>query len=338
MNKAPQSKLLSLVALAGAVALVVVASLIHPAWRGALGAAGIAVMVAVVAVLLSTSGSWARGQGISLAAACAGVVGIGAVALVAVAYIGMIGGDTAAASVSKSTGRDEGAALSLQESNNAIQPPGYAHDLGAHPAFTQFMTMDDAAVLADVPGGTLLPNEVDTLRTQLSESRAFAESHNTVEKAMADGFYNTTNDVPYMGAHFISSKYLMDGVFDPAKPEGLLFSKLGNPDGEWQLVGVWYLIVPGLNPGVTDTLPPEGFAGRLDLWHQHYGLCTRGGIISENNTAEGCSTDHGNFIGDLRWMMHVWVYPEGADNPEGVFTYLNANLFEMQQGLVQAAP
>jgi hypothetical protein len=89
---------------------------------------------------------------------------------------------------------------------------------------------------------------------------------------------------------------------------------------------------------VTAELPPEGFAGNLDLWHTHFGLCTRAGVISENNTAEGCAADNGNFIGDLRWMMHVWVYPEGADNPEGVFTYLNANLYEMQQGLVQAGP
>lgn len=338
MIRSPASKLVWLLALAGAVSLVVIAASIHPAWNGVLGAVGIAVMVAVVAVLLSTSRSWTRGQGVSLAAASAGVVGIGALALVAVAYIGMIGGDTTAANVSKSTAKDEGAALSLQESNNAIQPPGYAHDLGAHPAFSQFMSMDGATVLANVPGGTLLPNEVDTLKGQLAESRAFAESHDTVEKAMADGFYNTTNDVPYMGAHFLNSQYIADGVFDAAKPEGLLFSKRGDPNGDWKLVGVWYLIIPGMNPGVTDTLPPEGFAGRLDLWHQHYGLCTRDGIISENNTAEGCSTDHGNFIGDLRWMMHVWVYPEGADNPEGVFTYLNANLFDMQQGSVQAKP
>lgn len=38
-------------------------------------------------------------------------------------------------------------------------------------------------------------------------------------------------------------------------------------------------------------------------------------------------------------MMHVWVWPETADNPDGVFTYLNAGLFEQQsQGNVQGEP
>jgi hypothetical protein len=141
-----------------------------------------------------------------------------------------------------------------------------------------------------------------------------------------------------MGAHFINGEFLRDGVFDAGKPEGLLFSKLGGgPDAEWQLVGVWYLIIPGGAQGVTASIPPEGFKGTLDLWHEHYGLCTRAGIISENNTQEGCTADNGNFVGDLRWMMHVWVWPETADNPDGVFTYLNIGLWR-QQGNVQGEP
>jgi hypothetical protein len=193
------------------------------------------------------------------------------------------------------------------------------------------MAMENADVLASVPGGTLLPNEVDVLKGELAAARQFALDHNTIEKAEAAGFYNTTNDVPFMGAHLLNSEYLTDGVFDAGKPEGLLFSKLGNPDGEWQLVGVWYLLLPG-QAGATIDTPPEGFAGNLDLWHTHFGLCTRQGIISENNTAEGCRADNGRWIGDLRWMMHTWVWPEAGDNPEGVFTYLNADLYEKQQG------
>jgi len=320
-------------------------------WTEALAVAGIGVMVVAIALVLGTSQGWTESRGVSLAGISIAVVGIGAVALAVVMYAGgagsasssnggnvSSGGGQGPSSGSPPAGQDEnrdqdaeGVALSQQVSNNEVQPPGYAHDVGSHPRFEEFMALDNAGLLASVPGGTLVPSEVDTLKGELAAARQFALDHNTVEKAQAAGFYNTTNDVPFMGAHFINSEYLTDGVFDAGKPEGLLFSRLGNPGGEWQLVGVWYLLIPG-QAGGTESTPPEGFAGNLDLWHTHYGLCTRAGIISENNTAEGCSADSGRFIGDLRWMMHVWVWPEAGDNPEGVFTYLNADLYEKQQG------
>lgn len=299
------------------------------------------------AVLLGTAQGWANGTRLSLAAASTAVVGLGALALVVVTYVGGVGDvgmpDSSAAQDSgdgthvASDTTDEGAALTEQISNNEIQPPGYAHDVGGHPTYFQFMSMDKASLLRSVPGGTVTPDEVEVLQGQLGAARAFAEAHNTLEKAQADGYFITTNDVPFMGAHLINATYLADGVFDAGKPEGLLFSKLGNPDGEWQIVGVWYLLIPGLTKGTTATIPPEGFAGNLDLWHEHHGLCVRAGIISEDNTHEGCVADDGRWIGDLRWMMHVWVWPENAENPEGVFTYLNANLWEKQQS-VQAGP
>jgi hypothetical protein len=30
-------------------------------------------------------------------------------------------------------------------------------------------------------------------------------------------------------------------------------------------------------------------------------------------------------------MMHVWVTPETTENPQGVFAYLNNDLFQKQQ-------
>jgi hypothetical protein len=338
---ASKGRVVPLAALAVAVGLVVLTVTLSvtvdsAGWTEAAAAAGIAATVVAAAVMLGTAQGWANGTKMSLAAISTAVMGIGALALAIVTYAGGAGD----AGISTSAANDvsqEGAALASQVSNNEAQPPGYAHDVGQQPTSLQFAEMDNATVLANVPGGTLLPNEVDTLRTEVAEARAFALEHNTVDKARAAGYYNTTNDVPFMGAHFLNSEYLTDGVFDAAKPEGLLFSKLGNPDGEWQLVGVWYLLLPG-QAGATVETPPEGFAGNLDLWHAHYGLCTRAGIISENNTYEGCAADNGNWIGDLRWMMHAWVYPEGgADNSEGVFVYLNEDLFE-QQSLVETGP
>ena len=355
---ASKSRLLPLVLLTGAAALVIVTVALgawldgDAGWTQATAAAGLAATVAAAGVLLATAQGWANGTRLSLAAIATAVVGLGAIGLTAVTYVGSAGDGIGETNVSQDADEpaggtnvathdaaDEGIALSQQVSNNEVQPPGYAHDVGGHPTFSQFMSMDAPTILRGVPGGSLLPTEVEELKAQLAGARAFAEAHNTVEKAQAAGYYNTTNDVPYMGAHFINTSYLMDGVFDAGKPEGLLFSKLGGgEDAPWELVGVWYLLIPGLNKGISATIPPGGFAGNLDLWHEHHGLCTRAGIISENNTNEGCVTDKGRWIGDLRWMMHVWVWPESADNPEGVFTYLNAALFDKQQASVQGEP
>ncbi len=318
-----------LTASAGLVVTTVLLSVwFDGSWNQVTTAAGVVATVVAAAVLLGTGQGWANGTRLSLAAVATGVVGIAAISLAVVTYVG---GTSNAGISSGNAATTEGAALAQAVSNNQIQPPGYSHDLGTHPTYSQFMSMSDSQVLASVPGGTLLPSEVPVLRQQLQEARAAALKYNTIEKAQAGGYYITTNDVPFMGAHLINGAYLSDGIFDPSKPEGLLFSKLGNPNGKWTLVGVWYLIFPG-QAGSSTTLPPQGFAGNLDLWHAHSGLCTRAGIISENNTSQSCQADHGAFIGDLRWMMHVWVYPEsGVDNSQGVFSYLNQDLFAKQQ-------
>ncbi len=291
-------------------------------------AASVGLVVSVVgsAVLLGSSDAWKRGlRGIPYAVAGATLVAVGASVLGGITLYSANTGSTAKVNVSSQT--TEGAALASAKASDANDNQD-AHDVGSMPTLDEFLSMTDAQVIANSPAGTLTPDEVPVLREQLEETRAAAERYNTVEKAMAAGYVNTTNDVPFMGAHFLNQSYLTDGKFDPSKPEGLLFSKLGGDT--WTLVGVWFLLLPGVNHGVTATTPPEGFAGNLDLWHQHYGLCTRKGIISENNTKAGCDADGGKWTGDLRWMMHAWVVPETADNPEGVFGYLNNNLFKMQ--------
>ena len=205
------------------------------------------------------------------------------------------------------------------------------HEIGRHPTFGQFMSMEDAALVTLAPADALQESEVPQLREQLRQVRAVAEKYRDADAALADGYYNTTHDVPFMGAHFVSSRYLADGVFDPSKPEGLLYSRLGDPDGPWQLVGVWFLLLPG-SGGATMEMEPEGFAGSLDYWHGHEGLCTTGSeqSIRENASAEECVAAGGRYIADLRWMAHVWVLPEVANNDNGVFAYLNENLFAMQ--------
>ena len=333
---ATPGRVAAIIVLAGAVALVVMSVTLSVtldnggAWIDAAAAAGMVATVLAAAVMLGTRQGWVNGRNMSLASISVAVVGIGAIALAAITYIGGMGDDGLSSAAVANQTSEEGAALTQQVSNNEIQPPGYAHDIGIQPTITQFLSFDDAQILRSVPGGTVLPTEVEALRSELGAARDFALQFNTVEKAGKAGYYKTTNDVPFMGAHYINSQHLTDGVFDAGKPEGLLFSKLGNPDKDWTLVGVWYLLLPGQGGATVDS-PPDGFTGSLDLWHSHHGLCTRAGVISENNSAESCSADNGSFIGDLRWMMHAWVYPEaGVDNSEGVFVYLNSDLFEVQ--------
>jgi hypothetical protein len=206
--------------------------------------------------------------------------------------------------------------------------PDGRHDHGKHATFTQVSTMDPEQLAPLFPEGLISSDQMPQFQQQVLVSRSVAQELNTVDKATAAGFRQTTNDVPFMGEHWLNMAYVTDGVFDPAKPEGLLFSTV---DGERKLVGVWHLLIPGIG-GIRRDVEPVGFAGDLDLWHAHIGLCiVKLQGASEGETRESCEAKGGNFTADLRWMMHVWVAPEGTENPDGVFAYLNGDLFEKQQ-------
>ena len=216
---------------------------------------------------------------------------------------------------------------------------GGMHDHGKQPTFTQMETMTDKELLPLFPAGTVTEADMPALREQIEEARTVALELDTPVKAVAAGYANTTTDVPYMGQHYLNFDHVRDGKFDPTKPEGLLFSKID--DGPEKLVGVWFLQIPGIG-GVTREAEPAGFASNLDLWHAHTGLCLVGfSGASEGETAESCAAKGGRFTADLRWMMHVWVTPETTENPDGVFAYLNGDLFEKQQAATKqddAAP
>lgn len=212
--------------------------------------------------------------------------------------------------------------------------PDGRHDHGQHATFTQLRTLKNDELIGLFPDNLVTADNLPTLKEQILVTRAVAERLDTTEKASAAGFNQTTNDVPFMGEHWLNTQYVTDGVFDPDKPEGLLFSTI---DGEKKLVGVWFLQIPGIG-GVSREVEPVGFAGDLDLWHAHIGLC----IVqlqgaSEGETRESCEAKNGRFTADLRWMMHVWVTPETTENADGFFAYLNSDLWEKQQAQQQRA-
>lgn len=210
-----------------------------------------------------------------------------------------------------------------------------AHDKGKQPTYTQIVTLTDAQLLPLFPPGTMTLADIPRLRQQLEEVHQVALKYPTPDAAKAAGYVRTTSDVPYMGEHWVNYAVIRSGVFDPNRPSGLLFSKIDN-SGTAKLVGVWYLMVPGVG-GVTASAPPTNtWAGNLALWHEHNGLCLVGlKSASEGETAASCAAKGGTFTPSLKWMMHVWVAP-GQDNPDGVFAYLNGALYKQQVAAANA--
>ncbi len=208
-------------------------------------------------------------------------------------------------------------------------------DAGAGPTFTQLETLRDDQLLALFPAGTMSSADLPVFKMQIAELRNFVSKIHSSDDARAAGYFQATNDVPYMGEHWINGQYLTDGVFDPSKPEGLLMSTV---DGKHQVVGVWFLQLPGMG-AVSADRQPDGFAGNFDRWHAHVGLCVVGTQdAQEGETRETCAAKGGDYTEDLRWMLHVWVEPEAAENSRSVVAYLNAELNDKQQATQAAAP
>lgn len=118
---------------------------------------------------------------------------------------------------------------------------------------------------------------------QLLQARIGTVKYRHISKALADGYADINVVVPNMGYHFMKSA-LVDGVFDPSKPEILVYNK--DQYGDFQLVAVEYAVPIELSPNG----PPEGFSGSDDVW--------------ERNPVFGL------------WLQHAWIW---AFNPDGVF-------------------
>jgi hypothetical protein len=152
----------------------------------------------------------------------------------------------------------------------------------------------------------------DTLAAQVAQANAVAAKYPTPAAAEAAGWRRITPYVPCIAAHYLNSG-LLDGTFDPAKPEILLFD---GTDPDSHLVGLSYL-------AFTDPEnPPAGFAGDNDPWHIHRQLCLGGGGVvgDENTTPEQCEARGGRLVPlNNLWMMHMWNVA-GWDSRWGLFS------------------
>ena len=160
-------------------------------------------------------------------------------------------------------------------------------------------------------------DELTKLVAQLDAVRAATEKFRNVDVAVKAGYRQATEEVPNMGAHFVHPQWSLDGKFDPARPEILLYVE--DDAGQWELVGTSFvqsLLLAGFDH-------PEAFIGPLDNWHVHYDLCTGPTFTSRSATESECRKDGGVWLPAYGWMIHAWVW---EDNPLGVFTMWNPSI------------
>lgn len=142
--------------------------------------------------------------------------------------------------------------------------------------------------------------------TFVARVKAATAKYEDIRVAMADGYFQLTQDLPAIAAHFMNARYNSDGVLmDPEKPEFLLYTK--RLDGTWRLVGAMFT-------SEKVTPDPPSFFGRLDVWHRHENLCFTPNAVSVKASAAECP---GVFTKETPWNLHVWTAPGDA----GVFAH-----------------
>lgn len=153
---------------------------------------------------------------------------------------------------------------------------------------------------------------------ELTIAREVALRYPTVADAREGGLMQAGPFTPGSASHFVDISVGMSPDFDLDKPLAWLYSGT-NEDSV--LVGVMYY--------TATPEAPEGFAGPLDVWHQHSGACYRleddGTIFvpfspDHDGTKPECEKAGGEFIDQTGWMVHAWVAP-GWDSPLGVFSH-----------------
>jgi hypothetical protein len=188
-----------------------------------------------------------------------------------------------------------GAALAEEITGNTV--PAALHDHGHGSTVYPDQPMDGATR--------------DLLAKQLETARTIALRYPTVADATRAGYIMVTPFVPLIGAHYLNLRYV-DGTFDPARPEMLLYD---GTRADSKIVGLSYFVSSRRGQ-------PDGFAGPNDHWHQHIGLCIKGTVVvgGESITPEECTRRGGNKVAlsDM-WMVHVWEVP-GWESPQGVFS------------------
>ncbi len=202
-------------------------------------------------------------------------------------------------------------------------------------------SMADLEALADSgaappPELGMTATEVGDLVDELRSLRSALEPFGDVNRACAAGYLPDRTQTPNMGSHFTNLGLVLDGVFDPAEPEILIYARtdgrapegpLGEcVEGTWrgddvELVGTAFIQLTSIH----GEDHPVGFTGPIDNWHVHYNLC-RGSGVDDIVPRDECLRLGGEWMGTIGWMIHAWVLPR-FDNQFGVFSMWNPTVW-----------
>lgn len=155
-----------------------------------------------------------------------------------------------------------------------------------------------SVVLLPAAEGQVSP-EVETL---LATARRATEQFSDRRVAVANGYKRVGRDLPSMGEHWLSTRVLVDGKLDPARPALLTYLDI---EGRAVLTGVVYAIP--LAPG--ESVPAD--FGPSARWHEHNGDIDDEALLPEHRTM---STDPG---GTRVAFLHAWLR---VPSPEGIFS------------------
>jgi len=126
---------------------------------------------------------------------------------------------------------------------------------------------------------------------QLAQARRATAKYNDVSAAEEDGYVNINIYESGEGLHYVNFS-LIDGTFDPAHPEVLLYAPSPN-ENRMVLVAVEYVV-----PLSASATAPEGFSGSNDVWREN---------------SEGLGL----------WELDAWIW---MNNSDGIFAFKNTRV------------
>jgi hypothetical protein len=171
---------------------------------------------------------------------------------------------------------------------------------------TSFMLLPHAALSQEHAHHAVIEtNRGVALEPLLVRARTATELYADRKVAIADGYRRVGRDFPSMGEHWLSTKLVVEGVFDVSRPQMLTYVKI---DGRPTLTGVVYIVPLQQGESAPDAFGPEA------LWHEHNGTIDEEGLLPEHHSTPTAVS------GTRVAFLHVWIR---IPNSNGIFAAEN---------------